>query len=125
MHTTPKDLNMSETPFIVQIEQSETKNCINFDIKEQLNPVIDRLKESAFLPEVHAYVTVDAKVRQNGDFWVELSTMCGSRGSGMEVNINPYTNVQEGLEFLRKLNRVTDDLIRFIEKNNLKSKLDD
>ena len=125
MHTTPKDLNMSETPFIVQIEQSETKNCMNFDIKEQLNPVIDRLKESAFLPEVHAYVTVDAKVRQNGDFWVELSTMCGSRGSGMEVNINPYTNVQEGLEFLRKLNRVTDDLIRFIEKNNLKSKLDD
>jgi hypothetical protein len=125
MHTTPKDLNMSETPFIVQIEQSETKNCINFDIKEQLNPVIDRLKESAFLPEVHAYVTVDAKVRQNGDFWVELSTMCGSRGSGMEVNINPYTNVQEGLEFLRKLNRVTDDLIRFIEKNNLKTKLDD
>ena len=125
MHTTSKDLNMSETPFIVQIEQSETKNCMNFDIKEQLNPVIDRLKESAFLPEVHAYVTVDAKVRQNGDFWVELSTMCGSRGSGMEVNINPYTNVQEGLEFLRKLNRVTDDLIRFIEKNNLKSKLDD
>jgi len=125
MHTTPKDLNMSETPFIVQIDQSETKNCMNFDIKEQLNPVIDRLKESAFLPEVHAYVTVDAKVRQNGDFWVELSTMCGSRGSGMEVNINPYTNVQEGLEFLRKLNRVTDDLIRFIEKNNLKSKLDD
>jgi hypothetical protein len=125
MHTTPKDLNMSETPFIVQIEQSETKNCINFDIKEQLNPVIDRLKESAFLSEVHAYVTVDAKVRQNGDFWVELSTMCGSRGSGMEVNINPYTNVQEGLEFLRKLNRVTDDLIRFIEKNNLKTKLDD
>ena len=125
MHTTPKDLNMSETPFIVQIEQSETKNCMNFDIKEQLNPVIDRLKESAFLPEVHAYVTVDAKVRQNGDFWVELSTMCGSRGSGMELNINPYTNVQEGLEFLRKLNRVTDDLIRFIEKNNLKSKLDD
>jgi len=116
---------MSETPFIVQIEQSETKNCMNFDIKEQLNPVIDRLKESAFLPEVHAYVTVDAKVRQNGDFWVELSTMCGSRGSGMELNINPYTNVQEGLEFLRKLNRVTDDLIRFIEKNNLKSKLDD
>jgi hypothetical protein len=98
---------------------------MNFDIKEQLNPVIDRLKESAFLPEVHAYVTVDAKVRQNGDFWVELSTMCGSRGSGMELNINPYTNVQEGLEFLRKLNRVTDDLIRFIEKNNLKSKLND
>ena len=125
MHTTPKDLNMSETPFIVQIEQSETKNCMNFDTKEQLNPVVDRLKESAFLPEVHAYVTVDAKVRENGDFWVELSTMCGSRGSGMEVNINPYTNVQEGLEFLRKLNRVTDDLIRFIEKNNLKSKLDD
>lgn len=116
---------MSETPFIVQIEQSKTKNCINFDTKEQLNPIVDRLKESAFLPEVHAYVTADAKVRQNGDFWVELSTMCGSRGSGMEVNINPYTNVQEGLEFLRKLNRVTDDLIRFIEKNNLKSKLDD
>lgn len=125
MHTIPKDLNMPETPFIVQIEQSEIKNCMNFDTKEQLNPVVDRLKESAFLPEVHAYVTVDAKVRQNGDFWVELSTMCGSRGSGMEVNINPYTNVQEGLEFLRKLNRVTDDLIRFIGKNNLKSKLDD
>ena len=116
---------MSDTPFMVQIEQSEAKSCYSFENKEVLNPVIDRLKESAFLPEVHAYVTVDAKVRQNGDFWIELSTMCGTRESGMEVNINPYTNVWEGLEFLRKLNRVTDDLIRFIEKNNLKSKLDD
>lgn len=113
---------MSETPFITQIEQMESKECISLPEKEALNPIVDRLKESAFLPEIHAYVTVDAKVRQNGDFWVELNTMCGSRESGMEMNINPYTDVNEGLEFLRKLNRVTDDLIRFIEKNNLKSK---
>lgn len=116
---------MSEIPLMKRIEQAETKECMTFDTREKLNPVIDSLKESAFMPEVHAYVTVDAKIRQNGDFWVELNTMCGSRGSGMEVNINPYMNVQEGLEFLRKLNRVTDDLIRFVLKNNLKSKLDD
>jgi len=108
---------MSEIPFVQAQSMGE---CFTFPAEPPTNPIVDSYKESAFYPEIHAYVTVNAKVRQGGDFWIEFNTMAGERLSGMEMYINKCTNVEEGLQFLRKVNRVTDSLISFIEKNHLK-----
>jgi hypothetical protein len=49
-----------------------------------------------------------------------MNLMYGTRTSGMEIYLNRYTDVREGLDYLKKLNRITSNLIQFIEKNNLK-----
>ena len=115
---------MSDVPnqFAINLEKSES--CYSFPKPEPLDPITDSLKESVFFPNIHAYVTVDAWIRQSGDFWVDMGTMFGSRNSGMDISIGKYSDVNESLEFLRKLHRVTDDLIRFIVYNNLKKSED-
>lgn len=108
---------MSEIPFVLAQEE---KDCMSFNTETPPNPIVDSYKESAFFPEIHAYVTTNARVREDGDFWIEFNTMAGERLSGMEMYINRFTNVEEGLQFLKKLQRVSESLIGFIEKNHLK-----
>ena len=106
--------------FAINLEKSES--CYSFPKPEPLDPITDSLKESVFFPSIHAYIIVDSKIRKSGDFGVEMNTMYGTRNSGMEVYLNSYTDVKEGLNYLKKLNRVTSDLIGFIERNNLKQR---
>ena len=111
---------MSDIPSPFAINSNNSEGCYSFPKPEPLDPITDSLKESVFFPSIQAYVTVDARVRKSGDFWIDMGTMFGSRNSGMDISIGKYNDVNESLDFLRKLHRVTDDLIRFIVYNNLR-----
>ncbi len=115
---------MSDIPPQFAINPDKSDGCYSFPKPEPLDPITDSLKESIFFPNVHAYVTADARIRQSGDFGVEMNLMYGSRTSGMEIYLNRYTDVREGLDYLKKLNRITSNLIQFIEKNNLRKSED-
>lgn len=115
---------MSDIPSHLAINPENSESCYSFPKPEPLDPITSSLKESVFFPNIHAYVTVDARIRKSGDFWVDMGTMFGSRNSGMDVCIGRHSDVNECLDFLRKLHRVTDDLIRFIVYNNLRKSED-
>ncbi len=111
---------MSDIPSQFAINPDKSEGCYSFPKPEPLDPITASLKESAFFPDIQAYVSLDARVRKSGDFWVDMGTMFGSRNSGMDISIGKYSNINETLDYLRKLQRVTDDLIRFIVYNNLR-----
>ena len=115
---------MSDIPSQFAINPENSKGCYSFPKPEPLDPITLSLKESVFFPNIHAYVTIDARIRESGNFWVDMGTMFGSRNSGMDISIGKYSDVNESLEFLRKLHRVTGDLIRFIVYNNLRKSED-
>jgi hypothetical protein len=115
---------MSDIPSQFAINPDKSDGCYSFPKPEPLDPITDSLKESVFFPDIQAYVTVDARVRKSGDFWIDMGTMFGSRNSGMDISISKYSNINETLDYLRKLQRVTDDLIRFIVYNNLRKSED-
>ncbi len=111
---------MSDIPSHLTKNPSNSEGCYSFPKLEPLDPITISLKESVFFPDIQAYVTVNARVRKSGDFWIDMGTMFGSRNSGMDITVGKYSNINETLEFLRKLQRVTDDVIRFIVYNNLR-----
>ena len=111
---------MTDIPLPIQIESAESSNCIELPKDPPLDPIIDSLRESVFFPKIRAYVTADARIRESGEFGVEMNLMYGTRTSGMEIYFNRYTDIKEGLDYLKKLSRITVNLIEFIEKNNLK-----
>lgn len=115
---------MSDIPSHFTKNLSNSESCYSFPKPEPLDPITTSLKEAVFFPDIHAYVTVDARIRKSGDFWIDMGTMFGSRISGMDMSISKYSNINESLEFLRKLHRVSDDLIRFIVYNNLRKSED-
>ncbi len=111
---------MSDISSQFAINLDKSSGCYSFPKPEPLDPITASLKESVFFPDIQAYVTLDARVKKSGDFWIDMGTMFGSRNSGMDVVVGKYSNINETLEFLRKLQRVTDDVIRFIVYNNLR-----
>jgi hypothetical protein len=115
---------MSDIPSQFAINPDKSDGCYSFPKPEPLDPITVSLKESVFFPDIQAYVTVDARVRKSGDFWIDMGTMFGSRNSGMDISIGKYSNINETLDYLRKLQRVTDDVIRFIVYNNLRKSED-
>ena len=83
-------------------------------------PIIEQINDSAFIPELKAFITLDGKIRDKDDFWVELYAQFGERSSGMEIILNRYTNVREALSFAKELHRITDSFIKFTEDHLLK-----
>ena len=83
-------------------------------------PIIQQIKDSAFIPEQKAFITLDGKIRDKDDFWVELYAQFGGGSPGMEIVLNRYINVEEALRFAKELRRITNSFIQFTEEHILK-----
>lgn len=122
---------MSTKTFIEQIEAAEkTNNPVNdctmsFDhLKERINPVIDRLKQSTFQPDIQSYITLDAKIYEDKSYWIELNAKYFD--SEMEICLHRvHGELDEAMKYLRSLNQLTGDLMDFIKRHELRSLLVD
>jgi hypothetical protein len=88
-------------------------------------PIIGQIKDSVFISGQQASVVLDRSVRGSEDLWVELHAQFGTGTSGIEININRYSNIPEVLEFIKGLHRLTGDLVDFVEAHHLKTEVCD
>lgn len=111
-------------PEILQaLEESEMGSNPPIPPKNLLNPIIDRLKQSSFQPDIKSYVTLDAKIYEDKSYWLELN----AKYFNSEVEIWVYKqhgNLDEAMKFLKSLNQLTGDMMEFIKRHNLRSAIE-
>lgn len=91
--------------------------------KELLNPIIDRLKQSTFQPDIHSYVTLDAKIYEDKGYSLELHAKYFS--TEMEIWLHTHHGeLDETLKFLKSLNQLTWDMMEFMKRHNLRSPIE-
>ena len=91
-----------------------------FTNKEPLNPVLERLKQSSFQPDIQSYVTLDAKIYEDKTYWLELH----AKYFGTEIEIflhKHHGELDEAMRYLKSLNQLTGDMIDFIKRHDLRS----
>lgn len=71
-----------------------------FDLRGLTNPVFDHLKQSSFQPDIQSYVTLDAKIYEDKNYWIELH----AKYFDSEIEI-----------FLHKNHGQLDEAIRYLE----------
>lgn len=87
---------------------------------EPLNPVVDHLKQSSFQPDIQSYVTLDAKIYENGHYAADLYAKFGNA----EINIflhHMHNEADEVRKYLVSLHQLTGDMLDFIKRHNLRS----
>ncbi len=100
------------------LEDSEIDSTPPIIAKEPLNPVLERLKQSSFQPDIQSYVTLDAKVYEDRSYWLELHAKYYS--TELEIWINQrHGELDEALKFLKSLNQLTGDMMEFIRRHQL------
>ena len=91
--------------------------------KEPLNPILERLKQSSFQPDIKSYVTLDAKIYEDKTYWLELNAKYYN--SEMEIWVyRQHGDLDEAMKFLKNLNQLTGDMMGFMKKHNLKSTIE-
>ena len=91
--------------------------------KEPLNPILERLKQSSFQPDIKSYVTLDAKIYEDKTYWLELNAKYYN--SEMEIWVyRQHGDLDEAMKFLKSLNQLTGDMMGFMKKHNLKSTIE-
>ncbi len=88
------------------------------------SPIKDSLKESQFHPDIQSYISSKSHIRDDDSYMVEFFVQHGTRTPALEINLNKWTDNAEILRFLKNLHNSTFNLIKFIEKHNLSSKID-
>lgn len=121
---------MNKEPWIEQIETAEkTNNSINdctmsFEhLKERLNPILERFKQSSFQPDIQSYVTLDARIYEDKSYWMELhAKYCDSE---MEICVHRvHGELDEAIKYLKSLHQITGDMMDFLKRHNLRSPLE-
>ncbi len=103
----------------------ETENASNPPtiLKEPLNPILDRLRQSSFQPDIQSYVTLDAKVYEDKGYWLEMHAKYYN--SELEIWVHKHHGeLDEAMKFLKSLNQLTGDMIEFMNRHNLRTKLE-
>ena len=91
--------------------------------KELLNPIVDRLKQSSFQPDIKSYVTQDAKIYEDKSYWLELNAKYYN--SEMEIWVHKqHGDLDEAMKFLKSLNQLTGDMIEFMKRHNLRKPIE-
>jgi hypothetical protein len=66
-------MTVKSIPEMLQaLEDSEKDSNPPIPTKELLNPIVDRLKQFSFQPDIQSYVTLDAKIYEDKSYWLEL-----------------------------------------------------
>lgn len=105
------------------LEDSEKDSNPPIVPKEPLNPILERLKQSSFQPDIQSYVTLDAKVYEDKSYWLEMNAKyCDSE---MVIWVHKHHgDLDEVMKFLKSLNQLTGDIIEFMKRHNLRSPLE-
>ena len=91
-----------------------------FTHKEPLNPITEHLKQSTFQPDIQSYVILDAKIHKDGNYWLELHAKYFD--SEIEIFLHPrHGQLDEAMKYLKSLNQLTEDMMEFIKRNNLRT----
>jgi hypothetical protein len=112
-------------PEMLQALEDSEKDDSNPPIppKELLNPIMDRLKQSSFQPDIQSYVTLDAKIYEDNSYWLELHSKY--YGSELEIFVHKHHgDLDEAMKFLKSLNQLTGDMIEFMRRHNLRKPIE-
>ena len=105
------------------LEDSELDSNPPITPKEPLNPIVDRLKQSSFQPDIKSYVTLDAKIYEDKSYWLELNAKYYN--SEMEIWVyKQHGDLDEAMKFLKTLNQLTGDMMEFMKRHNLRSQIE-
>jgi hypothetical protein len=91
-----------------------------FTLKQPLNPILERFKQSSFQPDIQSYVTLDAKMYEDRTYWLELH----AKYFGTEIEIflhKHHGELDEAMRYLKSLNQLTGDMIDFMKRHDLRS----
>ena len=98
------------------------KECITLPHPYELDfPIIDTIKNNSIFPEEKAMLYLEGEYQTEEMFELQLGIQT-EFNKGCVLYINPYNNIKEQLKFLKDLNRMTHDAIKFIERNNLQQR---
>jgi hypothetical protein len=112
MYVDPNDSNDSNDSFFP------------YQSRKLESPIKDSLKESQFHPNIQSYISSKCHIRDDDSYHVEFFMQFGTRTPASEIYLNKWTDNAEILRFLKNLHNSTFNLIKFIEKHNLSSKID-
>lgn len=85
---------------------------------ERVKPVLDSEKQSAFYPDIEGFVSYKAEIQDKKDFWITLAMQTGFNNC-TQLSVNKWSEVNQQLQLLKDLNRITYDAINFIERHEL------
>lgn len=88
---------------------------------EKVKPVLDFEKGSGFYPEIEGFTSYKAELKDKNEFWITLAIQTGFNNCS-QLSINSWTDVNQQLQLLKDLNRMTYDVINFIERHQLHKK---
>ncbi len=88
---------------------------------EKVKPVLDSEKQAAFYPEIEGFTSYKAELKDKSEFWITLAIQTGFNNCS-QLSINSWTDVNQQLQLLKDLNRMTHDAINFIERHELQKK---
>lgn len=88
---------------------------------EKVKPVLDSEKQAAFYPNIEGFSSYKAELKDKNDFWVTLSVQTGFNNC-TQLSVSQWSDVNEQLQLLKDLNRMTYDAINFIERHQLRQK---
>jgi hypothetical protein len=107
--------------FIKQIEDAEEHTAVHdvSVIKPQNTapnkPVIN--KTSYFVPDIPAFTTLEYEKEADSGYWVHLIAQCGVK-QGLEVYFSSDFMAPEYIEFIRKLNICTKEILDFVDSTS-------
>ena len=94
-----------------------------FPSKERLNPILERFKQSSFQPDIQSYIALDAKIYEDKTYWLELHAKYFD--TELEIFLHKHHGeLDEAMRYLKSLNQLTEDMMDFIKRHNLRSPMD-
>ena len=109
--------------FIQQIADAE-EHIADHDteVKKTQNPAPDKpitTKTSYFVPDIPAFTTLEYEKGFDNSYWVHLIAQCGVK-KGLEVYFSSDFMTPEYVEFIRKLNICTKEILDFVDSTSNK-----
>lgn len=105
------------------IDPNDPNDIFPYQSKRLESPIKDSLKESQFHPDIQSFISTKCHIREDDTYWVEFFVQYGTKSPATEINLNIWTDNAEILRFLKNLHNSAFNLIKFIEKHNLTSKV--
>ena len=105
------------------IDPNDPNDIFPYQSKKLDSPIKDSLKESQFHPDIQSFISTKCHIREDDSYWVEFFMQYGTKTPATEIYLNGWSDNVEILKFLKNLHNSTFNLIQFVEKHNLTSKV--
>jgi hypothetical protein len=107
--------------FIQQIEDSEGPTVVHdAEVTKPQNFIPDKpatSNASYFVPGIPAFTTLEYEKEANNGYWVHLIAQCGVK-QGLEVYFSSDFMAPQYIEFIRKLNVCTQEILDFVDSTS-------